>query len=228
MINEQYLRAVLLGGMQPTSLLQSIRRFGMLTVSAESSGILSVPELDRLQQRTLGHQLTEGELVQPNRESRSSVRNFYETLVEHYYSLNRSEGTSSDAFESIINDALTRVSHGAQWHSLGSDILSRLESVYVFRDEGRVNLFLEKNAFLAPLLLQANTKIRDYFGASLPIVLDVSLDPENGEYQELWARIQTHLAPADALPILTRFDEEWWLRASVVSRNLLNIKLEYA
>jgi hypothetical protein len=111
--------------------------------------------------------------------------------------------------------------------SLRTDILSRLASVYVFRDEARVRSFIERNAFLAPLLLQANSKIKDYFGSSLPIVLDVSVDPESGEYQELWARVQTRLAPTHALPILTTFDEEWWLGASVASRNLLNIKLEY-
>lgn len=112
-------------------------------------------------------------------------------------------------------------------HSSVTDILSRLESVYIFRDEARVRSFLEKNAFLAPLLLQANRKIRDYFNASPIIALEVSVDPENGNYQELWARVQTHLSPTDALPVLTRFDEEWWLQASAASKNLLNIKLEY-
>jgi hypothetical protein len=112
-------------------------------------------------------------------------------------------------------------------HSSVADILSRLESIYALREEARVRSFLEKNAFLAPLLLRANRKIRDYFDASSIIVLEVSVDPENAKFQELWARIQTHLSPADALQILTRFDEEWWVQASAASKNLLNIKLEY-
>jgi hypothetical protein len=200
----------------------------MVTVAVEPSGILSLPELERLQQTTLGHQSPQAESAQEIwRRNRNLVRNFYATLVRDYHSLSQDKGTPGNVFDSIINDALTRASQGAQWDSLRTDILSRLESAYVFRDEARVRLFLGKNAFLAPLLLQASSKIIDYFGASLPIALDVSVDPENGEYQELWVRIQTHLAPEDALPVLTRFDEEWWLRASVASRNLLNLKLEY-
>jgi hypothetical protein len=112
-------------------------------------------------------------------------------------------------------------------HASVADMLSRLESIYALHEEARVRSFLKKNAFLAPLLLQANLKIRDYFDASSKIVLELSVDPENAQYQELWARIQTHLSPADALPILNRFDEEWWARASAASKNLLNIKLEY-
>ena len=189
----------------------------MITVVGEPSGILSLPELERLQQSTLANQTTEAE----------SAQEFWRRNWNYYHSLNRDKATPGNVFESIINDALTRASQGAQWDSLRTDILSRLESVYVLRDESRVRSVLGKNAFLAPLLLQTNSKIREYFGASLPIALDVSVDPEYGEYQELWARIQTHQAPADALPVLTRFDDEWWLQASVASRNLLNIKLEY-
>lgn len=216
MISEAYLSAGLLGGIQPTSLLSRSRAFRVVTVSEERSGVLSLPELERLQQTTLSSQPTEAELAQE-----IWYRNW------HSHSVSLGKEAPGTVFLSIINDALIRVSQGAQWDSLRTDILSRLESIYVFRDEAKVRLFLEKNAFLAPLLLQANSKIRDYFGASLPIALDVSVDPENGEYQELWGRIQTHLAPADALPVLTRFDDEWWLRASVASRNLLNIKVEY-
>lgn len=183
----------------------------MVTVAGEPSGILSLRELERLQQSTLANQAIEAE----------SLQEVWRRKWNYYHSLNR------DVFDSIINDALTRASQGAQWDSLRTNILSRLESIYVLRDEARVRSFLGKNAFLAPLLLQTNSKIREYFGASLPIALEISVDPENSNYQELWARIQTHLAPAEALPVLTRFDEEWWIQASVASMNLLNIKLEY-
>ena len=216
MINEAYLRSVLLGGMHPTTVLTRSRAFREVTISEERLGVLSLPELERLQQTPISSQRMEAELAHEI---------WYRNLNSH--SLSRGNETSDTIFLSIVNDALIRVSQGAQWDSLRTDILSRLENIYLFRDEAKVRVFLEKNAFLAPLLLQANSKIRDYFTASLPIALDVSIDPENGEYKELWARILTSLPPADALTLLTRFDEEWWLQASVASRNLLNIKLEY-
>jgi hypothetical protein len=122
---------------------------------------------------------------------------------------------------------MIRVSQPGQWIALRESVFNRLESIYVFRAVAHVKSFLEKNVFLTPLLLEANSKIREHFGTLSTIALEVSLDPENGKYQQLWARIQTGLEPADAITLLTKFDDEWWLEASVNSKNLLNIKLEY-
>jgi hypothetical protein len=117
-------------------------------------------------------------------------------------------------------------SQDAQWQSLRNNVFHRLEGLYTFRERAKVKSFLERNSFLTPLLLQANDKIREFFGSST-VALEVSTDPDDGNYQELWARIQTNSAPADALSALTRFDDEWWLDASASSQNLLKIKLEY-
>lgn len=121
---------------------------------------------------------------------------------------------------------LLRDSQDAQWQSLRVNVLQRLEGFYAFRERSRVKSFLERNLFLVLLLLQASDKIREFFG-SPTVVLEVSTDPDDRAYQELWARIQTKAAPADALSTLTRFDEDWWLDASASSHGLLNIKLEY-
>jgi hypothetical protein len=121
---------------------------------------------------------------------------------------------------------LLRDSQDAQWQSLRVNVLERLEGVYAFRERSKVKSFLERNLFLVLLLVQANDKIKEFFG-SPTVVLEVSTDPDDGAYQELWARIQTKAAPADALSTLTRFDDDWWLDASASSHDLLNIKLEY-
>ena len=234
MTNEEYLRVLLLGGMQLTVVPSRPRGSILMPRAAgEPQGVLSLPELERLQLTTLGTQSQWIDSVPALWNVRlRAAQGFYKAgtrpqpTAEYSQSPNRNRRLRDEFALSVINDALISVSQGAQWDSLRTDILSRLESVYLVRDEGRVRSFLEKNAFLAPLLLRASSKIRDYFSAST-VALEVSLDPENGKYQELWARIQTHLSPTDALPILTRFDEEWWLQASAASRNLLNIKLEY-
>lgn len=126
----------------------------------------------------------------------------------------------------VESGALLRSSEDTQWRSLRNNVFHRLESIYTFRERANVVSFLERNFFLTPLLLQANDKIREFFGLSA-VALEVSTDPDDSSFQELWARIQTSKAPEEALSILTRFDEEWWLDASASSQNLLNIKLEY-
>lgn len=213
MMNEIF-RAALLGGM-PTS-VQTSAVFELPSASEEQSEGLSLPKLEKLQQITL---------EQSTKTSASELwlqhRNDYGTLIQGSYA--RRTRIAPD----ISEDFLVRVSQGAQWHSQRTDIISRLRRVYSFRDERNVMSFLERNIFLAPLLLQASIKIRDYFDASSLAALDVSSDPDNNEYQELWVRIQTSLSPSDALSLLTRFDEEWWFQASSNSSNLLNVKLEY-
>ncbi len=104
--------------------------------------------------------------------------------------------------------------------------MKTLKMLYLFRDEKAVASFLEKHSFLTPLLLQAHEKIEEYFGPS-NVALEVSIDPDDASYEELWALIQTNLRAAEAVGLLTKFDEEWWLDASVSSQELMNFNLEF-
>ena len=109
---------------------------------------------------------------------------------------------------------------------LVADTMKTLKSLYLFRDEPPVTSFLEKHSFLTPLLLQAREKIEEYFGPS-SIILDVSVDPDDPEYVMLWVRIQTTLEAADAVRLLTRFDEEWCLDTPISALELMNVNLEF-
>ena len=109
---------------------------------------------------------------------------------------------------------------------LAADTVKTLKTLYLFRDEVDVTSFLEKHSFLTPLLLEAHQKIEEYFGPS-SVSLEVSIDPDDASYEELWALIQTSLRAAEAVRLLTKFDEEWWLDASVSSQELMNFNLEF-
>jgi hypothetical protein len=215
MTNEEYMRSALLGGMDLTGLISRSR--GPVvhrTVVGDAQADLSLPELETLQRAGLNISTTFETTPHPLRFSLLSDRT--------------PEVTSIQAKEPAENvQSLDQSSQLAQWQVLRSDILLRLEANYSLRVGGGVRSFLERHSFLVPLLLQTSAKIREFFGSSSKIVLEVSLDPDDGTYRELWARVQTRLAPSDALSALTRFDEEWWLEASASSNNLLNINLEY-
>lgn len=201
MTNEQYVRSRLLGAIQLAGLLSQPHRVLTVEPTHEQPEPFSLSELDRLQQRP--------------------------SIFENDQPSIRDAGRRAGMSTHLVEEALTRASLDTQWQFLRADVLSRLETAYVFRDKRRVVAFLEKNSFLVPLLLQISSKLRDYFGALSMIALEVSIDPENGKYEELWARIQTNLEASKAVRLLTRFDEEWWLDASVTSQNLMNVNLEF-
>lgn len=229
MTKEEYLKGLLLGDIyvsnvrtnpQPSAFVQSLSR--------EGQRLLSLSELDRLQQPTMTGQFSGLELWQESLANTVAVfhhnRSNWQTKGDDW---TPNWDRHSGSLRTFINDPLMSVSQHGQWNDLRHSVFTRLESIYVFRRVALVKSFLEKNVFLAPLLLEVNSKIKQYFGMSSTIALELSVDPENGRHQELWARVQTELEPAEAMPLLSRFDDEWWLAASIYSKNLLNIKLEY-
>ena len=124
-----------------------------------------------------------------------------------------------------MREYIDRSKSESRW-PLAADTMKTLKTLYLFRDEAAVTSFLEKHSLLTPLLLQAHGKIEEFFG-SCTVVLESSVDPDDGNYEELWALIQTNLRAADAVRLLTKFDEEWWLDASVSSQELMNFNLEF-
>jgi hypothetical protein len=207
MTSEEQLRAALLGGGQFTTILASPRRStSALSAPPELTDISSLSALSDSANDIWMLPLTRVSIQTTMRET----QRLYRAIGKYYEE----------------SGALLRASEDAQWQSLRDDVFDRLEVLYAFRDRPKIKSFLGRNSFLTPLLFQVSDRIREFFDASA-VVLEVSTDPDDGNYQELWARIQTDNSPADALPALTRFDEEWWLDASASSHDLLNIKLEY-
>ena len=104
--------------------------------------------------------------------------------------------------------------------------IPNLEPEYFFRDREAVVVFLQENTFLIDLLKEAAGKIREYFGASAQLAIEVFSDQDDPGENELFVRIRTELNPSIARKNLTCFDKDWWLEASHRSNYKLNIALE--
>ena len=120
------------------------------------------------------------------------------------------------------------------WEQSGASVVriwdcevQRLEQLYVFRKRIEVLQFLKMNRFLAPLLLEAYTKIGRHFGQYPRVFLEVIADPEANNNSQLFAFIGTSLSPDEALEMLDRLDEEWWLDTLDEAQGKLCIDLEF-
>jgi hypothetical protein len=103
-------------------------------------------------------------------------------------------------------------------------LLSRL---YNIRRESEVFKFLEDKPAILSLVLEAHEHIRDYFGYSTELVLEVITDPEATEDYELVIFVRTSLSSDDAFSMLELLDEEWWLDASSDMNEKLCIHVEF-
>lgn len=101
-----------------------------------------------------------------------------------------------------------------------------LQLLYTFREPAEVLKFLERDQFLAPFLIEAYSKIRQYFPNSR-VFLEVDTDPEERNSQQLVAFIATKFSPDEALCRLKQFDEDWWLDALDQAQTKLCINLEF-
>ncbi len=107
------------------------------------------------------------------------------------------------------------------------ETINSLTKIYDFRNNTEVSLFIESNPFLVQLLRQAHAKIRQTFGDSKPIVLEVIKDYDSEDGDELFALVQTNLPPQEARSKLKRLDREWWSEASRQAKCQMNIDIEY-
>lgn len=105
--------------------------------------------------------------------------------------------------------------------------LTLLSRLYNIRRESEVFKFLEDKPSIISLVLEAHERIRDYFGSSTELVLEVITDPEATEDYELVIFVRTSLSPDDAFSMLEQLDEEWWLDASSDMSEKLCIHMEF-
>jgi hypothetical protein len=103
-------------------------------------------------------------------------------------------------------------------------LLSRL---YNIRRESEVFKFLEDKPAIVSLVLEVHERIKDYFGASTELFLEVIADPDAAEDYELVIFVHTNLSPDDAFSMLELLDEEWWLDASSDMNEKLCIHVEF-
>jgi len=102
-----------------------------------------------------------------------------------------------------------------------------LEQLYILRRHSEVTAFLADNSFLLPVLQDAHKQIKDYFGKSTKIALEVVTDSEVAEDRELVIFICTSLSPDKAFKRLKEFDKGWWLGTPFNVRGKLCIDVEF-
>lgn len=103
-----------------------------------------------------------------------------------------------------------------------------VERHYIFRQRDRVIEFLETRPFLVPLVLEARSKISEYFPEYPVVFLEVVTDPDAPEDQQLAASIRTRLSPEQALDKLDSFDKGWWLQSIDKANGQLCMHVEFA
>ena len=101
-----------------------------------------------------------------------------------------------------------------------------LEKQYVFRD-AQVRPFLQAHPQLTGLLLEAVPYLKEHFGPSPHVELEVIRDPEIGPTGELIAYILTPLSVDEAQARLDRLDDEWLLDELDRADGFLNFSLEF-
>lgn len=104
-----------------------------------------------------------------------------------------------------------------------------LQRIYDFRDSATVVEFLRDRGSLSlgAVLLEAQERIRDYFGYGTRPALKVVTDPEARNEQHLFVVIRTKLRPKAARTILAELDREWWQGVFLATEGKLTINLEY-
>jgi hypothetical protein len=111
-------------------------------------------------------------------------------------------------------------------HTFESEIRS-LERLYTFRRGEEVSRFVERHPFLVPVLLEAYSKIENYFELHPQVFLEVVRDPEVQGLVELFGCIGTRLTPEEAGERLQRFDWDWFLNQLPQVKGLLNFDVEF-
>jgi len=102
-----------------------------------------------------------------------------------------------------------------------------LERLYTFRNGVEVSWFIERHPFLIPVLLEAYSNIKNYFGLYPQVFLEVVNDLEVQGLVELFGYIVTRLSPEEAGKRLQRFDQGWFLNQLPHVKGLLNFDVEF-
>lgn len=101
------------------------------------------------------------------------------------------------------------------------------------REETAVQQMLRRYPFLVPLLLDTRNRIEEHFPSS-QVFLNVATDAEPANSasgridntQELVISIATRLSAKEAIEVLEKFYDDWWLKASKEAKGKISIGLE--
>jgi len=120
------------------------------------------------------------------------------------------------------------------WQETGASVvrtyefeIQLLERLYSFRKGVEVSRFIERHPFLVPVLVEAYSKIENYFGFYPQIFLEVVNDPEVQGLVEVFGYIVTKLTPEEAGKQLQRFDQDWFLNQLPRVKGIVNFDVEF-
>lgn len=85
-----------------------------------------------------------------------------------------------------------------------------ISKLYQIPERDKVFSFIFQNILLSDLLLEAPSKIKQYFPAS-SLLLQVDTDPELG-WETLIIRIVTDLSAEETSDLLDQLSQDWWLK----------------
>ncbi|HMH44636.1 MAG TPA: hypothetical protein VK557_14190 [Pyrinomonadaceae bacterium] len=136
----------------------------------------------------------------------------------------------TEKFQSICfySNRHIEIERRAVKQELREDELQQVADRFYLRGRIPVCDFLRQHRSLINLLLEARSKIDEYFNPALPPSLELFTDPEDIQSRpKLFALIRTTLGPKDASTRLDRFDQEWWLHQAREVRRVMNIDVDY-
>ncbi len=103
--------------------------------------------------------------------------------------------------------------------------LATLISLYHI-DNSDLLQYLNDNQYLVDILLSAYKVVCSFFGSGTRLDLLIREDHEGG-LTTLLAYINTALTPEEALVLLDKFDEDWFIGILPSTNNRLNFQLKY-
>jgi len=103
--------------------------------------------------------------------------------------------------------------------------IASIEGIYNFVDREDIISFLKANKFLIKILKEAHKNIKFIFGASVHLYLKLCADPEE-DFEELFVVIKSTHNSEEALHLLNKLDESWFLKIVDSTQGKLNIMVE--
>lgn len=103
-----------------------------------------------------------------------------------------------------------------------SSILMNLEKFYILENTEEIVEFIGTHTFLVNILFEVPRRIKNIFGESIEMHLELHKDPEE-DFEGLFIIVKTNLPPKASLDLLDKFDEKWWLNVDNNIRNLLEV-----
>ena len=103
---------------------------------------------------------------------------------------------------------------------------SLITDKYSLANLNEVIQYLQEKKELLPFLLEAERQIRKFF-AKEKLTLKIIYDPEIANWKKLIIAIHTPLEADEAFDKLKLLDHNWWLDASYLVHNNLDIYIDF-